>query len=236
MTRKPSDRKTLALNIIDNDPMIQFALDFFNDRTRPGRGRHGRLGLAALMFWLSSGVAAQTLSPALTPVAQASVNRIEPLVLNGQLMIDIDTELSLNPTMVQALERGLPLFFSIDVEIDQSRWWWFDRVLVDTTLTRRLSFNNLTQQWRVSTGDLSLTFSSFEESLMALRRVRNWSVALSDRFEPGTTYNGRARLRLDSTQLARPLQLDPANRNNWALSSPWKRFEFMIRRTELNPS
>lgn len=216
--------------------MIQLALDLFHCSDRRLRWRQGQLGLVAFLVWLSHSVSAQDLPPPLAAVAQATVNRIEPLVLDGQLMVDIDTKLSLNPTMAQALARGLPLFFSIDVEIDQPRWWWFDRVLVDATLTRRLSFNNLTQQWRVSTGDLSLSFASFEESLMALRRVRNWSVALSDRFEPSTTYAGRVRLRLDSTQLARPLQLDRANRNNWALSSPWKRFEFMIRRAEAEPS
>lgn len=190
----------------------------------------GRSGLAALLLLVSACVTAQPLptTPALEAVA--NVLRIEPVVIDGQLSMDIDTDLSLNGTMRQALERGLPLFFSLDVQISQPRWWWLNKELVDITLTRRLSFNNLTQQWRVSTGDLSITLLSFEEALSALRRVRNWPVALSDRFNPDTTYKGRVRIRLDTTQLARPLQLDPVNRNDWALSSPWKAFEFMIRR------
>ena len=190
------------------------------------RWHHARLGLAALFIWFWGNVAfAQPLSD-----AQADVLRIEPVVVDGQLSVDIDTQLSLNSTMRQALDRGLPLFFSIEVKIDQPRWWWFDKELVNTRLTRRLSFNNLTQQWHISTGDLSVTFSSFEQAQAALRRVRNWPVALSDRFNPDTTYEGRVRIRLDTTQLARPLQLDPANRGDWTLSSPWKAFEFMIRR------
>lgn len=190
------------------------------------RWHHARVGLIALFIWFWGNVAfAQPLSD-----AQADVLRIEPVVVDGQLSMDIDTQLSLNSTMRQALDRGLPLFFSIEVKINQSRWWWFDKDLVDTRLTRRLSFNNLTQQWHISTGDLSVTFTGFEQALAALRRVRNWPVALSDRFNPNTTYKGRVRIRLDTTQLARPLQLDPANRGDWTLSSPWKAFEFMIRR------
>jgi len=186
--------------------------------------------LTGLLFCVSSVVLAQSLPSTLDSEARANVMRIEPLVIDGQLAMDIDTDLSLNGTMRQALERGLPLFFSIEVQISQPRWWWFNKDLVDTTLTRRLAFNNLTGQWRVSTGDLSLTLATFEEALVALRRVRNWPVALSDRFDPDTSYIGRVRIRLDTSQLARPLQLDPANRGAWALSSPWKSFEFMIRR------
>ena len=202
-------------------------------------GQFVRPGLLVLLLWLGAHAHAQPLQSTPAPAsleARADILRIDPTVVDAQLTMDIDTDLSLNSTMRQALERGLPLFFSIEVEISQPRWWWLNKTMVDTTLTRRLSFNNLTQQWRVSTGDLSITLASFEEALVALRRVRNWPVALSDRFNPETNYKGRVRIRLDTTQLARPLQLDPANRHNLTLSSPWKAFEFMIRRPTADAS
>jgi hypothetical protein len=213
------------VNLFHNVAMMMFVTHRFN--LESARWHRAGLSLASLLIWFGfwANAGAQPLSD-----AQADVLRIEPVVIDGQLSMDIDTQLSLNNTMRQALNRGLPLFFSIEVQINQPRWWWFDKDLVDTRLTRRLSFNNLTQQWHISTGDLSVTFSSFEQAQAALRRVRNWPVALSDRFNPDTTYEGRVRIRLDTTQLARPLQLDPANRGDWTLSSPWKAFEFMIRR------
>jgi hypothetical protein len=212
------------LNLFHNVLMMMFVTHRLSLKSL--RWHHARLCLVALLIWLGANdVSAQPLSD-----AQADVLRIEPVVIDAELSMDIDTQLSLNSTMRQALNRGLPLFFSIEVKIKQPRWWWFDKDLVDTRLTRRLSFNNLTQQWHISTGDLSVTFASFEQAQAALRRVRNWPVALSDRFNPDTTYIGQVRIRLDTTQLARPLQLDPANRNDWTLSSPWKAFEFMIRR------
>ncbi len=216
-------------NLFHNVAMMMFVTHRFNLDSL--RWHRAGLSLASLLIWFGfwANAGAQPLSD-----AQADVLRIEPVVIDGQLSMDIDTQLSLNNTMRQALNRGLPLFFSIEVQINQPRWWWFDKDLVDTRLTRRLSFNNLTQQWHISTGDLSVTFSSFEQALAALRRVRNWPVALSDRFNPDTTYEGRVRIRLDTTQLARPLQLDPANRTEWALSSPWKAFEFMIRRPAMS--
>jgi hypothetical protein len=163
-------------------------------------------------------------------VASASVDRIEPLVVNGQLAVDIDVSLELNDTMRQALSRGVPLYFSIDLKIEQPRWWWFDKTIVETSLERRLSYNALTRSWRVSTGDLSIPTSSYADALELLTRARNWPVVLSDRFNPDEQYVGDVRIRLNAEQLARPLQMDSASRSNWSLSSPWKSFEFSIRR------
>jgi hypothetical protein len=163
-------------------------------------------------------------------VATASINRIDPLVVNGQLSLDIDIELQLNTTMRQALSRGVPLYFSLDLEIEQPRWWWLNKTIVDTSLERRLSYNALTRSWRVSTGDLSVPTASYEEAMTLLTRIRDWPVVMSDRFEPDEQYIGRVRIRLDADQLARPLQMDTVNRSNFSLSSPWKPFEFSIRR------
>ena len=163
-------------------------------------------------------------------VATASINRIDPLVVNGQLSLDIDIELQLNATMRQALSKGVPLYFSLELEIEQPRWWWLNKTIVDTSLERRLSYNALTRSWRVSTGDLSVPTASYEEAMTLLTRIRDWPVVMSDRFEPDEQYIGRVRIRLDANQLARPLQMDTVNRSNFSLSSPWKPFEFSIRR------
>lgn len=162
--------------------------------------------------------------------ARASIERIEPLVISGQLSLDVDIDLQLNSTMKQAATRGVPLYFSLDLEIEQPRWWWLNKTIVDTYLERRLSYNTLTRTWRVSTGDLSISAASYEDAIELLTRVRDWPVVMSDRFEPDEQYVGELRIRLDVDRLARPLQMNSANRDNWVLSSPWKPFEFSIRR------
>lgn len=162
--------------------------------------------------------------------ASASIERIEPVVSGGQLAVDVDISLTLNDLMQQALSRGVPLQFSIELQIEQPRWWWFDKTIVDTTLERRLSYNTLTRTWRVSTGDLAVSASDYSDAIAILSRVTNWPVVLTDRFEPGQPYQGRVRIRLNTDQLARPLQMDSGNRNNWTLVSAWRSFDFAIRR------
>jgi hypothetical protein len=172
------------------------------------------------------------LMPLSAQSAEAQVVRIDPLIADGELTMDIDFDLDLTRSMLDAAERGVSLSFAVDLMITAPRWWWRDRVVVESTLIRRLSYNTLTRQWRVSAGDLYLPVGSIEEAVGVLRQVRGWHVAPVDRFEPNARYDGRIRLRLDSSQLARPLQVDALNRGAWSLASPWRAFDFSIQQTD----
>jgi hypothetical protein len=169
------------------------------------------------------------LTVSLSQAAEPRIERIEPLITEGQLTLDLDLTFELGRVVTDAAERGVPLYFTFDLKITSPRWWWFDRVLVEATLTRRLTYSALTQQWRVTTEDLFLPVKSLDEALTVLRQVRGWPVAPSDRFDKNQRYDGRIRMRLDASQLARPLQLEAAaNRSAWSLTSPWAPFDFSI--------
>jgi hypothetical protein len=164
--------------------------------------------------------------------SEARILRTEPLPQDGQLTMDLDVALDLSSSVLEVAEHGVPLYFTYDVQITAPRWWWFDKVLVQTTLSRRLIYNNLTQQWRVATGDLFLPAASQEDALQVIKQIRGWPIAPVDRFEPDVKYEGKVRIRLDTSQMARPLQLDVRNRGAWSMTSPWAPFDFSIRRAE----
>ena len=162
--------------------------------------------------------------------ADAQIKKIEPLIGEGHLTMDLDVGLKLSPMVLEAAERGVPLYFTLDIKIKAPRWWWFDKSIVETSLTRRMSYNTLTQQWRVATGDLFLPVASLQDALAVLEKIRGWPVAPLDRFEPNVRYEGEVRIRLDTSHLARPLQLDARNRGAWSLTSPWRAFDFSVRK------
>lgn len=163
---------------------------------------------------------------------EAQIKQIEPQIGEGHLTMDLDVGLKLSPIVLDAAERGVPLYFTLDIKIKEPRWWWLDKSIVETSLTRRMSYNTLTQQWRVATGDLFLPVTSLQEALAVLEKVRGWPVAPLDRFEPNVRYEGVVRIRLDTSHLARPLQLDARNRGAWSLTSPWVPFDFSVRKGE----
>ncbi|OYV48909.1 MAG: hypothetical protein B7X10_02480 [Burkholderiales bacterium 21-58-4] len=133
-------------------------------------------------------------------------------------------------------QKGVPIYFTADLKITSKRWWWFDRTLVDAQRTWRIVYNALTQQWRIGTGDLSLPESSLDDSLSMIRHIRGWDVIDIHSMARGQTYHGRIRVRLDTTRLARPFQIDAISSNAWSLTTPWKDFTFSVSAGKPDPS
>ncbi len=95
-------------------------------------------------------------------------------------------------------------------------------------MTWRVQYNALTRQWRVGTGDLSMPAPSLDEALTLVRHIRNWDITASSNLEADTMYTGQIRLRLDTSHLARPFQVNALNSSAWSLTTPWKEFTFSV--------
>ncbi|MFW7341044.1 DUF4390 domain-containing protein [Pollutimonas sp. H1-120] len=156
------------------------------------------------------------------------VVKVEPVVRDGKLYIDADLELAVTGDLRNAAQKGVPLYFTADLEIVSKRWWWFDKTVVNEQQTWRIVYNALTRQWRVGTGDLSLPESSLDDALSLVRNIRGWAVANVQDLEHDELYEGRIRVRLDTSLLARPFQVDAFNSSAWSLATPWKNFTFSI--------
>ncbi|MGH8735783.1 MAG: DUF4390 domain-containing protein [Burkholderiales bacterium] len=144
----------------------------------------------------------------------------EGLVLNAEFSFQI------TPRLAEAVENGVPLYFDLDFELTRSRWYWFDEKAVAKRMQVRLSYHALSRQYRLSTGLLQQSFSTLEEALDVLRRLRNWLVVDRTVSLAQATYEAAVRMRLDTTLLPKPFQLSALTNREWNLESSWKRFSF----------
>lgn len=160
--------------------------------------------------------------------AVEQVVEVVPFVRDGDVSIHADVEFDLSADLREMALKGVPLYFSADVEITQSRWWWLDRTMVKDTRTWKLVYNALTQQWRVGEGDLLRPESSLADALYPLQHIRYWRLAPIQDFDESTVYQGRVRFRLDTSLLIRPLQVGALNDRSWSLVTPWKNFTFSV--------
>lgn len=167
-------------------------------------------------------------APTVRAAGDERVERVEPVVRDGKLYIDADVVFEINDELRNAAQKGIPVYFTADLEIIHKRWWWFDRVLVDEHLTWRVVYNALTRQWRIGTGELSLPESSLDDALSLVRNIRGWAVADAADFTHDEQYQGRIRVRLDTSRLARPFQIDAYNSSAWSMATPWKNFTFSV--------
>jgi hypothetical protein len=175
--------------------------------------------LLVLMFVAMPGAWAQS---------SANVQRVDVTLHEDGWRLDADIEFQLNPQLREAVERGLPLHFSAQVEITRPRWWWFDHEVVKAERLWSISYNALLRQWRVSTGGLALPVTSLDDALALVRHIGSWVIAPPDAFRPGEDYEGKLRLHLDVSQLSRPLQVDALNSSAWALATPWTPFTIHV--------
>ncbi len=133
----------------------------------------------------------------------------------------------LTRSLEDALMRGVPLYFNLQVEISRSRWYWFDEVAVTATRQIRLSYNVLTQQYRASIdGSLHRNFSRLDDMLALLRRPGRWLVAEPGALSRDATYSVAVQLALDMSQLPKPIQVSAMGSGDWRMSSGWTRFSF----------
>ena len=89
----------------------------------------------------------------------------ENYVLNAQF------DFTFNPTLEEALQKGVSLYFVLEFELTRPRWYWLDEKVVAESVQYRISYSPLTQQYRLATGLLGQQFASLEEVEHLLSRV-----------------------------------------------------------------
>ena len=134
--------------------------------------------------------------------------------------------LDLTHPLEDALMRGIPLYFKLQLEVSRPRWYWFDEKTTVRRMQTRLSYHALTRQYRLSTGLLQQNFNSLSEALAVLRRVRNWPVLERGANLPEGNYQAAVRLRLDLSLLPKPFQVSALTTPELHLDSDWKRFSY----------
>lgn len=187
--------------------------------------------LLTLVLWLA------TLLPAAMANETESIRLNQPTISLSQdknWALDANVQVTLSPVLIEAVNRGVPLYFVTEFEILKSRWYWFDEKLLIQSKVVRLSYHAVTQQYRVAVGGLhQMSYPELSQALMAATSMRGWLLmdpegqSLSGLMQAvqakPTAFELRLRVRLDSAQLPKPLQVNALTNRDWNLSSDWVR-------------
>ncbi len=151
----------------------------------------------------------------------------------GRLSIDARFIVELDTVHESALVAGVPLTFVVEFTLTRPRWYWAWRRMADwfdpTARTEyRLSYHPLTRNYRVSVGSLYRSYETLGEAIRSLGVVRDWQVAErgSVTRKLDSRFAGEISMRLDTSQLPRPLQLSMLGEPDWKLQSTLTPVEF----------
>ncbi len=144
-----------------------------------------------------------------------------------QLAANFDIRLSF--LVEQALTHGITLNFVSEFSLTRSRWYWLDEVASKTEQTTKLSYSALTRQFRIKRGNLFQNFANLEDALRVLGNQSSSPIPagllnmssgyIASLLSSNPNYTAYARMRLDVSQLPKPLQVNALTNDEWKLDS-----------------
>jgi hypothetical protein len=170
------------------------------------------------MLWIGVAFAAPARADGIEVRKAALISAEDGYVLEAEF------DVTLTHTLEEALNKGVPLYFSLEFELVRPRWYWLNEKLANTQQQFRLSYNALTRQYRVGVRTLYQNFASLPEALGFMSQVRVRDIAETGALSKGSSYTAALRLRLDSSQLPRPFQVSAVGSREWSISSDWHRW------------
>ena len=133
------------------------------------------------------------------------------------LQLSFAVRFELSRGLEDALLKGVPLYFVAEAEVLRDRWYWFDRRVVKTSRTWRLTYQPLTRSYRVTQGGLNQSFDTLTDALYSVRRATAWKIAEPSQYEEGSRHYVEFIYRLDTNLLPRPLQIGIGGQPDWTL-------------------
>ena len=138
---------------------------------------------------------------AFRPAARADTIAVKSAELRADedaYVLSAEFELAFNPTLEEALQKGVPLYFVFEFELMRPRWYWVDdKVLSSDDAIPRLvqrADAAVPRRERPPRPDVRRRWTRSSASCRASRRAQ---VARRDQLVKGTRYEAAVRLRLD---------------------------------------
>jgi hypothetical protein len=168
------------------------------------------------------------------------VSKAEARLTEDGYQLSADFDIHLSSPVETALKRGVTLYFVSELAINRSRWYWLNTDVARDEQVTKLSFNALTQQYRITRGSLFQSFHELKDALLVLGHQTASPVPVALLDKKGGGYFTRllkkgseccsafARMRLDVTQLPKPMQVNALTNEDWNLESEPYRWEIRL--------
>jgi len=146
--------------------------------------------------------------------------------VDNDWLLNATFQIELSPGLEDAVQKGVVLYFQTEFDLTRSRWYWFDEKSALVQRQTRLSYQPLTQQYRIASEGFSFSAKTISEALQAVGSIGGWRVIDNAQLDSNRSYTAALRMTLDLTKLPKPFQVNALNNRDWNVSSDWYRFPF----------
>lgn len=179
-----------------------------------------------ILSWIAIAISTTTFGVGVTHANEIEFKKISLHPVEQTWVLDADLSLQLSPALEQLVNKGVALHFVTEFQLTKSRWYWFDAKTIEVQRVSKISYQALTNQYRVTLGGFSLSAANLKQALAAVRTIEDWAVIDASAININQSYQAAVRMRLDTNQMAKPFQVNAINSKSWNLQSEWQRFEF----------
>jgi len=164
-----------------------------------------------------------------SPAASAEGIKIQSAELerlDNDWLLNATFKIDLAPGLEDAVQKGVVLYFQTEFDLTRSRWYWFDEKPALAQRQTRLSYQPLTQQYRIASEGFAFSAKTIFEALQAVGSIGGWRVIDNNQIDPSKSYIAALRMTLDLSKLPKPFQVNALNNRDWNVTSDWLRFPF----------
>ena len=153
--------------------------------------------------------------------------------VDNDWLLNATFQIELTPGLEDAVQKGVVLYFQTEFDLTRSRWYWFDEKPALAIKQTRLSYQPMTQQYRIASEGFTFSAKTISEALQTVGSVGGWRVIDNNQIDPSKSYIAALRMTLDLSKLPKPFQVNALNNRDWNVSSDWLRFPFAPNGTNL---
>ena len=146
--------------------------------------------------------------------------------VDNDWLLNATFQIELSNGLEDAVQKGVVLYFQTEFDVTRSRWYWFDERPAIAQRQTRLSYQPLTQQYRIASEGFTFSARTIAEALQAVGSIGGWRVIDGNQLDASKSYTASLRMTLDLTKLPKPFQVNALNNRDWNVSSDWLRFPF----------
>ncbi len=140
---------------------------------------------------------------------------------DGRYYLDADTTVRMRRRPAEALEKGVSLYFDMQISVIRQRTWWPDSTVRSISKRYRLFYFELTRHYRVTeiySGE-TRSFRTLDEAKEYLGNIEGLPLIAVNEVKNPSRYRIQIQIKLDISELPAPLQIQAYTTRRWRLQS-----------------
>jgi hypothetical protein len=152
-----------------------------------------------------------------------SIKKAELILRENSYVLSADINYQLSDSAKDALQNGIPLFWTVLVKVQQNRDYLWNKKLLDKEIRYRIQYHALLNMYRVrdESSDAVDNFSTLSAALHAMSTIRNIPIMDKADIASDTDYSVGVKVRFERDALPLPLRPIAYINPQWYLSSDW---------------